>query len=879
MPEVQLPVPTNQTFGRVILKAVNIRGDGNDADNLPDYITAAGTTVYFRPNVTSLRLLESTPMTAWPESVVCTIDDNGVMRDAAGNDGVYLLATNNPSNNPGNWTWQVTIEPTNASAPINFDIEVPGGSTVDLTLAAPTPASTGTSGFTPSVILQVFQARDDAIAAAASASGGGGVAGVSSVNTRTGVVTLTKSDVGLTNVDNTSDIAKPVSSATTSAINAHANATNNPHSVTKTQVGLGNVDNTSDLAKPISNATQSALNSKADLVSGVIPTSQLPALAITDVFSVASQSAMLALTAQRGDVAVRTDISSNFILSTDDPTQLANWLQLASGTGSVQSVNGQTGVVVLGKSDVGLNSVDNTSDLSKPISTATQTLVDNHKNDQDNPHYVTKAQVGLGNVDNTSDAAKPLSTAATTALDSKAGQAEMDTRFNRSTVPTSWHSLVDTLSASSGITQSGEILKASTAGTWGYGIVSNPSPLRGDSRLSFRVKVIKSDSSRQTMVGWAPTAYGTVPNTGTKLITIGYKSGTGIIWEQQGVWGGITIVSDGSLTDGEYIDISAHYSSHMCIKSGASYHHVGFRVQRGSTILAQTSTYNYGGTSITNDGTRDPINFCVASNSTAIEVSKVKLASHTLGEIDIPTHVRTYYSTTGGVNEMATVLIPAKPTGKAVISFHGITEDDNSQIGSSYTSVNEALLADGYLVAAPRMRGSYSSPDTCGNAQGQAAIEDLYKRLQELGCNRKVYFFGVSMGGMAATIALQKGIIPVAAAYLAQPVQDLASAYNTASAYQTTIKNAWSNNISLVNAADPMQKAASAWLGIPVLFTASSSDTTVSKSTHTDAMRSKLGTTYATWNNPNWLYPASGNHGDVSHFRVNEMLNLFRANL
>ncbi len=407
MPEVQLPVPTNQTFGRVILKAVNIRGDGNDADNLPDYITAAGTTVYFRPNVTSLRLLESTPMTAWPESVVCTIDDNGVMRDAAGNDGVYLLATNNPSNNPGNWTWQVTIEPTNTSAPINFDIEVPGGSTVDLTLAAPTPASTGTSGFTPSVILQVFQARDDAVAAAASASGGGGVAGVTSVNTRTGVVTLTKSDVGLTNVDNTSDMAKPVSSATTSAINAHANASNNPHSVTKTQVGLGNVDNTSDLAKPISNATQSALNSKADLISGVIPTSQLPALAITDVFSVASQSAMLALTAQRGDVAVRTDISSNFILSTDDPTQLANWLQLASGTGSVQSVNGQTGVVVLGKSDVGLNSVDNTSDLSKPISTATQTLVDNHKNDQDNPHYVTKAQVGLGNVDNTSDAAKP----------------------------------------------------------------------------------------------------------------------------------------------------------------------------------------------------------------------------------------------------------------------------------------------------------------------------------------------------------------------------------------------------------------------------------------------------------------------------------------
>lgn len=36
----------------------------------------------------------------------------------------------------------------------------------------------------------------------------------------------------------------------------------NPHNVTKTQVGLGNVDNTSDLDKPISNATQAALDLK-----------------------------------------------------------------------------------------------------------------------------------------------------------------------------------------------------------------------------------------------------------------------------------------------------------------------------------------------------------------------------------------------------------------------------------------------------------------------------------------------------------------------------------------------------------------------------------------------------------------------------------------
>ena len=48
------------------------------------------------------------------------------------------------------------------------------------------------------------------------------------------------------------------------AISTHATNKSNPHGVTKEQVGLGNVDNTSDLDKPISTATQNALNLKAD---------------------------------------------------------------------------------------------------------------------------------------------------------------------------------------------------------------------------------------------------------------------------------------------------------------------------------------------------------------------------------------------------------------------------------------------------------------------------------------------------------------------------------------------------------------------------------------------------------------------------------------
>ncbi len=46
------------------------------------------------------------------------------------------------------------------------------------------------------------------------------------------------------------------SKASTSALSSHTTSTSNPHGVTKSQVGLGNVDNTSDLSKPVSTATQ-----------------------------------------------------------------------------------------------------------------------------------------------------------------------------------------------------------------------------------------------------------------------------------------------------------------------------------------------------------------------------------------------------------------------------------------------------------------------------------------------------------------------------------------------------------------------------------------------------------------------------------------------
>jgi len=58
---------------------------------------------------------------------------------------------------------------------------------------------------------------------------------------------------------------------------------------------------------------------------GVLVSSQLPDLAITNIDVVADQSARLALNAEEGDVAIQTDISETFILSTNDPTVDSNW--------------------------------------------------------------------------------------------------------------------------------------------------------------------------------------------------------------------------------------------------------------------------------------------------------------------------------------------------------------------------------------------------------------------------------------------------------------------------------------------------------------------------------------------------------------------------
>ena len=91
---------------------------------------------------------------------------------------------------------------------------------------------------------------------------------------------ITKDTVGLGNVDNTSDLDKPISTAVQEALTTlgntldtglttaseelrtHVRNKENPHNVTAELLGLGLVDNTRDLEKPISYAVQTALEGK-----------------------------------------------------------------------------------------------------------------------------------------------------------------------------------------------------------------------------------------------------------------------------------------------------------------------------------------------------------------------------------------------------------------------------------------------------------------------------------------------------------------------------------------------------------------------------------------------------------------------------------------
>ena len=146
--------------------------------------------------------------------------------------------------------------------------------------------------------------------------------------------------------------------------------------LSKSDVGLGNVDNTSDANKPVSTATQTALNGKENADATILKSA---AIGVSVQAYDADLTAWAGKTAPTGDAVGTSDSQTLTNKTISGATNTLSSIGNSSLTNSSITINGTSvalgGTRTLTKADVGLGSVDNTSDADKPISMATQTAL------------------------------------------------------------------------------------------------------------------------------------------------------------------------------------------------------------------------------------------------------------------------------------------------------------------------------------------------------------------------------------------------------------------------------------------------------------------------------------------------------------------------
>lgn len=111
------------------------------------------------------------------------------------------------------------------------------------------------------------------------------------------------------------------------------------------------------------------LAGKANLSGGKLAISELPDLAITEFKGVvADQTAMLAVTGEKGDWVTRSDDGKVYLITGNDPTQVGSWTALSYPASPVLSVNTQTGAVVLDADDISDSTTTNKFTTAAEIS-------------------------------------------------------------------------------------------------------------------------------------------------------------------------------------------------------------------------------------------------------------------------------------------------------------------------------------------------------------------------------------------------------------------------------------------------------------------------------------------------------------------------------
>lgn len=151
--------------------------------------------------------------------------------------------------------------------------------------------------------------------------------------------------------------------------------------ISKNDIGLDNVDNTSDADKPISTAAQGALDQKVDKVPGMGLSQNSFTDAEEEKLGALPTSAELAT-----ELSEKVDKEAGKGLSTNDfTTAEKNKLQGIQEGAQVNTVTGvkgdsettyRTGNIEITKNNIGLGNVDNTADSDKPVSTAMRTALD-----------------------------------------------------------------------------------------------------------------------------------------------------------------------------------------------------------------------------------------------------------------------------------------------------------------------------------------------------------------------------------------------------------------------------------------------------------------------------------------------------------------------
>lgn len=187
----------------------------------------------------------------------------------------------------------------------------------------------------------------------------------------------------------------------------------------RTAIGLGNVDNTSDISKPVSNAQSaaisnaiSAINYPVDSVNGATGTIVLSQDDIADgtTYKQYSATEKTKLAGIASNATANGSDSSLLDRANHTGTQTASTISDFS-TAADARITAATGVSVQGYS-ANATILGNTS-------TGTGSIVRDTSPALTTPTGIVKSDVGLSNVDNTSDTNKPVSTAQQTALNAK----------------------------------------------------------------------------------------------------------------------------------------------------------------------------------------------------------------------------------------------------------------------------------------------------------------------------------------------------------------------------------------------------------------------------------------------------------------------------